>query len=50
MQIPKTPYRNLMLEKQVLKIEKIPARHKLFLPQEVVRCDMDWWSLKKARL
>jgi hypothetical protein len=31
-----TQYRNLMLDKQVLKIEERPARCKLFLPQEVV--------------
>ncbi len=39
-QIPKNPYQNLMLENQVLKIKKIPTRHKLFLPQEVVRRDI----------
>jgi hypothetical protein len=41
--IPKNPYQNLMLEKQVLKIEKRPTRHKLFLPQEVVRREI-WTS------
>jgi hypothetical protein len=31
-----TPYWNLMLDKRVLKTKENPARHRLFLPQEVV--------------
>ncbi len=38
--IIKTPYWNLMLDRWVLRIEKILARHKSFLPQEVVRCEV----------
>jgi hypothetical protein len=33
----KTPYRNLMLDKWILIIKEIHARHMLFLPQKVVR-------------
>jgi hypothetical protein len=47
-QIPETPYWNLMVEKQVLKIEETPVGHKLFLPQEVVRCEV-WTSGFKKR-
>jgi hypothetical protein len=32
----KTPYRNLMLDRRVLKIEKRFVGHNLFLSQEVV--------------
>jgi hypothetical protein len=32
----KTPYRNLMLDRRVLKTNEILAGHMLFLPQEVV--------------
>jgi hypothetical protein len=35
-----TPYWNLMLDKQVLKIEESPTGHMLFLPQEMV-----WWDV-----
>jgi hypothetical protein len=38
--ITETPYRNLMLDIQVLRIEKWLARHMSFLPQEVVRCEI----------
>jgi heterodisulfide reductase subunit B len=36
-EITKTSYCNLMLDRRVLKIEEIFARHVSFLPQEVVR-------------
>ncbi len=36
-QIIKVPFQNLMLDKQILRIENKPIEHKLFLPQEVVR-------------
>ncbi len=36
-----TQYRNLMLDKQVLRTEKRPIGHmSSFLPQEVVRCEV----------
>jgi hypothetical protein len=35
-----TPYQNLMLDKEVLRIEERPAGHMLVLPQEVVRQDV----------
>jgi hypothetical protein len=35
--IIKTPYRNLMLDRQVLRTKERHVRHMLFLPQEVVR-------------
>jgi hypothetical protein len=38
--IVETPYRNLMLDKRVLRIEEKPTRQKLFLPQEVVWCEV----------
>jgi hypothetical protein len=38
--ITQTPYQNLILHMRVLKIEKKPSRHKPFLPQEVVRCEV----------
>jgi hypothetical protein len=41
--IIKTPYQNLMLNRQVLKIGEKPIGHRLFLPQEVVRCEV-WIS------
>jgi hypothetical protein len=31
--IIKTPYHNLMLDRQILRIEKKPTGHRLFLPQ-----------------
>jgi hypothetical protein len=34
--LTKTPYRNLMLDRRVLRIEERPAGHKSFVPQEVV--------------
>jgi hypothetical protein len=36
--IRKTPYWNLILDGQVLRTEERPTKHRLFLPQEVVRC------------
>jgi len=36
----KTPYHNLMLDKQVLKTNERLAGHRLFLPQKVVRCEI----------
>ncbi len=36
-EISKNPYRNLMLDKWVLRIKKKPTKHILFLPQEVVK-------------
>jgi hypothetical protein len=41
--ITQTPYRNLMLDMQVLRKKKRHARHKLFLPQEAVRHEV-WTS------
>jgi hypothetical protein len=38
--LTKTPYQNLMLDKQVLRIEERHAGHMSFLPQEVVRHDV----------
>jgi hypothetical protein len=35
--IIKTPYQNLMLDRQVLRIKESPTRHMLFIPQKVVR-------------
>jgi len=32
-----TPYQNLMLDKQVLRIEERPKKHILFLPQDVTQ-------------
>jgi hypothetical protein len=32
----KTPYQNLMLDKQVMKTKKKPVGHMSFLPQELV--------------
>ncbi len=29
-----------MLDRQVLRIEEIPTRHKSFLPQEMGRCEI----------
>jgi hypothetical protein len=34
--LTETPYENTMLDRQVLKKEKIPTRHKSVLSQEVV--------------
>jgi hypothetical protein len=34
--ITQTPYRNMMLDTQILRTKKRLAKHKLFLPQEVV--------------
>jgi hypothetical protein len=34
--LTKTPYQNLMLNKQVLKTKERLARHRSFLPQEVL--------------
>jgi hypothetical protein len=40
-----------MLHRRVLRIEEILAKHKLFLPQEVLRREnMDYWSLEKTQL
>ncbi len=39
-EITKTPYWNLMLDKQVMKTIERPTRHMLFLPQKVVRCEV----------
>jgi len=41
--IIKTPYWNLMLDRQILKSKEKHARHRSFLPQEVVRCEV-WTS------
>ncbi len=41
-ELTKTSYLNMMLDKQVLRIEERPARHMSFLPQEVVRHEV--WS------
>jgi hypothetical protein len=38
--LTKIPYHNLMLDKQVRRIEERPMGHKSFLPQEVVRCEV----------
>jgi hypothetical protein len=38
--IIKTLYQNLMLDKQVLKTEERSIRHRSFLPQKVVRCEV----------
>jgi len=38
--ITKTPYWNLMLDMQVMRKKERHARHKSFLPQEVVRRDV----------
>jgi len=35
-----TPFQNLMLDRRVLRIEERLARHRSFLPQEVVRWDI----------
>jgi hypothetical protein len=35
-----TPYWNLMLDKWVTKTKERPTRHRLFLPQEVVQCEI----------
>jgi hypothetical protein len=35
--ITKTPYQNLMLDKQVMRTKERHVRHRSFLPQEVVR-------------
>jgi hypothetical protein len=35
-----TPYLNLMLDKRIMIIEERPKRHRLFLPQEVVWCEI----------
>ncbi len=40
-EITKIPYWNLMLDKQVLRIEERLARHRSFLPQEVVRHEVN---------
>jgi hypothetical protein len=46
----KTPYWNLMLEKQVTKTEERPARHKLFLPEEMVRHEVWTWGFKEETI
>jgi hypothetical protein len=38
--ITKTLYWNMMLDRQVLRIEERHVVHMLFLPQEVVRCEI----------
>ncbi len=38
--IIKTLYQNLMLERQVLRTKERPIEHRLFLPQEVVQCEV----------
>jgi heterodisulfide reductase subunit B len=38
--ITKTPYWNMMLDRQVLRIEERHVVHMSFLPQEVVRCEI----------
>jgi len=38
--ITQTPYRNLMLDRRILRIEERLARCRSFLPQEVVRCEV----------
>ncbi len=38
--IIETPYRNLMLDRKVLRTEEKPTWDKLFLPQEVVWCEV----------
>jgi hypothetical protein len=35
-----TPYQNLMLDKEVLRIEERSTGHRSFLPQEVVQQDV----------
>jgi hypothetical protein len=42
-----TPYRNLMLDRQVLRIKERLIGHNLFLPQEVVRQDIWTGGLKR---
>jgi len=37
-----TPYRNMMLDRRITKIEERFIRHKLFLSQEMVWCEV--WS------
>jgi hypothetical protein len=44
--LPETPYRNLMLDRQVLIREKRPTRHRVFLPQKVVRPKVWTWGLQ----
>ncbi len=43
MGITETPYQNLMLDRGIMIIEERLAGHRLFLPQEVVRCEL-WTS------
>jgi len=38
--ITQTPYWNLMLNRQILRIKERLSRCKPFLPQEVVRCEV----------
>jgi hypothetical protein len=38
-----TPYWNLMLDRQILRIKERPTGHKSFLPQEMVKHEV-WTS------
>ncbi len=38
--ITQTPYQNLMLDRWILRTKERPAKHMLFLPQEVVRSEV----------
>ncbi len=38
--LTETPYQNLMLDSRVLRTKERPTRHMLFLPQEVVWCEV----------
>ncbi len=38
--LTKTPYRNLMLDRRILRTKERFAGHRSFLPQEVVQCEV----------
>jgi hypothetical protein len=38
--LTETPYRNLMLDKQILRTKEKLMGHRLFLPQEVLWCEV----------
>jgi hypothetical protein len=38
--LTETPYRNMMLDRRVMIIEERLTRHRSFLPQEVVWCEI----------
>jgi hypothetical protein len=45
--ITQTPYWNLMLNREILRIKKRPTWHRSFLPQEVVRREVWIGGLQK---